>query len=85
MPWPRRWRRPPAEALENAYLYAEIQRELNERKRVERLKDEFIATVSHELRTPLTSIRGALGLIVGGVTGDLPAQTMAHDRDRPDQ
>ncbi|MFL5805062.1 MAG: ATP-binding protein [Roseiflexaceae bacterium] len=64
-------------ALENAYLYAEIQHELNERKRIERLKDEFVATVSHELRTPLTSIRGALGLIAGGVTGEIPAQTMA--------
>src|SRR5262249_51127975 len=65
------------QALENAYLYMEIQHELNERKRIERLKDEFIATVSHELRTPLTSIRGALGLIAGGVTGRLPAQTVA--------
>lgn len=65
------------QALEKAFLYAELQRELNERKQVERLKDEFIATVSHELRTPLTSIRGALGLIAGGVTGELPAQTMA--------
>ncbi len=29
--------------------------------------------MSHELRTPLTSIRGALALIAGGVTGELPA------------
>jgi PAS domain S-box-containing protein len=33
-----------------------------------RMKDEFVSTVSHELRTPLTSIRGALGLLVGGAT-----------------
>jgi signal transduction histidine kinase len=38
----------------------------------ERLKSEFISTVSHELRTPLTSIRGALGLLEGGVAGPLP-------------
>jgi signal transduction histidine kinase/DNA-binding response OmpR family regulator len=40
-------------------------------RRVERLKDEFVSVVSHELRTPLTSIRGALGLVAGGVTGPL--------------
>lgn len=36
-----------------------------ERKRLERLKDEFVSTVSHELRTPLTSIAGSLGLLTG--------------------
>lgn len=40
-------------------------RDITERKNLERLKDEFISIVSHELRTPLTSIRGALGLILG--------------------
>lgn len=38
-------------------------RDIAERKRIERLKDELISTVSHELRTPLTSIVGALGLL----------------------
>jgi len=46
--------------------------DLIERKRVENMKNEFISTVSHELRTPLTSIRGSLGLIFGGVGGELP-------------
>lgn len=52
--------------------------DISESKAMERMKNEFISTVSHELRTPLTSIRGSLGLIVGGVTGDLPpkAHTM---------
>lgn len=40
--------------------------DLTEQKAAQRIKSEFIATVSHELRTPLTSIRGALGLIIGG-------------------
>src|SRR5882757_4988044 len=35
-----------------------------ERKRMERLKDEFVSTVSHELRTPLTSSSGSLGLLL---------------------
>jgi signal transduction histidine kinase len=43
-----------------------------ERKRLERLKDEFVSTVSHELRTPLTSIAGSLGLLTGNVAGSLP-------------
>ncbi|MEP7190199.1 MAG: ATP-binding protein, partial [Roseiflexaceae bacterium] len=49
-----------------------IVRNITERKQIERMKNEFVATVSHELRTPLTSIRGALGLIAGGVAGTIP-------------
>jgi two-component system sensor histidine kinase VicK len=41
--------------------------DVTERRRLDRMKDEFISTVSHELRTPLTSLRAALGLISGGV------------------
>ncbi|WP_071871403.1 PAS domain S-box protein [Atopomonas hussainii] len=51
-----------------------IIRDISERKRIERMKNEFVSTVSHELRTPLTSIRGALGLINGGALGELPAK-----------
>ena len=43
--------------------------DLTEEKRAEKLKSEFVSAVSHELRTPLTSIRGVLGLIIGGVGG----------------
>ena len=49
-------------------------RDISERREVERLKKEFVSTVSHELRTPLTSIRGSLGLLAGGVLGELPPQ-----------
>ena len=42
-----------------------------ERKRLDRLKDEFVSTVSHELRTPLTSITGSLGLLIGKAVGVL--------------
>jgi len=38
------------------------------------MKTEFVSMVSHELRTPLTSIRGSLGLIEGGVVGDVSAK-----------
>jgi signal transduction histidine kinase len=39
-----------------------------------RLKDEFVSIVSHELRTPLTSIRGAVGLVMGGALGEVPTK-----------
>lgn len=48
--------------------------DITERKKAEKLKSEFISVVSHELRTPLTSISGSLGLLKGGVAGDLPDQ-----------
>ncbi len=46
--------------------------QLEEQRRLERLKDEFISVVSHELRTPLTSIHGSLGLVSEGRAGPLP-------------
>jgi len=49
-------------------------KDITQQKEMERVKNEFISTVSHELRTPLTSIRGALGLIIGGATGDISPQ-----------
>lgn len=45
--------------------------DITERKRVEKMKNEFVSTVSHELRTPLTSLRGSLGLITSGKMGAL--------------
>ncbi|ANG62434.1 hypothetical protein A8C75_07990 [Marinobacterium aestuarii] len=64
--------------------YTLIIHDLTERHKVNRMKDEFISTVNHELRTPLTSIKGALGLVVGGVLDAHPdrkvgAITLAYD------
>ncbi|HYF79173.1 MAG TPA: response regulator [Symbiobacteriaceae bacterium] len=50
------------------YVYRDVTKETE----VDRMKTDFIATVSHELRTPMTSIKGSLGLVLGGVTGPLP-------------
>lgn len=63
--------------LDNKRMFTGIVRDITERKQVERLKSEFVSSVSHELRTPLTSIRGALGLIVGGATGELAEKAMS--------
>ena len=46
--------------------------DISERKRMDRLKDEFVFNVNHELRTPLTSIAGSLGLMAAGAAGKLP-------------
>jgi PAS domain S-box-containing protein len=46
--------------------------DISQRVEMDRLQSEFISIVSHELRTPLTSIAGSLGLVSGGVAGELP-------------
>jgi PAS domain S-box-containing protein len=46
-----------------------IVRDVTERRAVERMKDEFVATVSHELRTPLTALRGHVELVLDGDGG----------------
>ena len=51
---------------------SKIARDISERKRLDRMKSEFVSTVSHELRTPLTSIRGALGLALGKFAAQMP-------------
>ena len=53
-------------------MFTGIVRDITERKRVDKLKSQFVSTVSHELRTPLTSISGALGLVLGGAVGEIP-------------
>jgi PAS domain S-box-containing protein len=49
-----------------------VYRDITKETEVDRMKSEFIATVSHELRTPMTSIKGSLGLVLGGIAGALP-------------
>lgn len=65
---------PPGEAPR----FINVVRDISERKRVDKMKSEFISMVSHELRTPLTSIRGSLGLVSKGVTGPLPQQAQEY-------
>ena len=47
-------------------LFTGVMRDATERKKIERMKDEFVSTVSHELRTPLTSIHGSIRLLASG-------------------
>jgi PAS domain S-box-containing protein len=57
-------------------MFTAIIRDATERRRIDALRSEFVSTVSHELRTPLTSIRGSLGLLAGGVAGELPSRAV---------
>ncbi|WP_375396923.1 ATP-binding protein [uncultured Sphingomonas sp.] len=47
-------------------------RDISDRKRIDRMKDELLSTVNHELRTPLTAVIGALGLLRAGTAGTIP-------------
>lgn len=51
-----------------------LQEDIGRLRELERVKRDFVATVSHELRTPLTSMRGAVGLILGGKVGSVSAR-----------
>ncbi|MCB2156720.1 GAF domain-containing protein [bacterium] len=47
-----------------------LTREVEELRRIDEMKNNFIAVVSHELRTPLTSIRGAANLLATHYSGN---------------
>jgi len=63
-------RRLPLEGRRSLYVFA--LRDISELKHMSEIKDQFISTVSHELRTPITSIHASLGLVLGGVVGEVP-------------
>jgi len=57
--------------------YAKTLEEKNqELKRLDGLKDEFLANTSHELRTPLNGIIGIADSLIDGVTGPLSEETI---------
>jgi len=60
--------------VEGERMFCSVMRDITERKKLDKMKDEFVSTVSHELRTPLTSIRGSLGVLASGKLGEFPAK-----------
>lgn len=62
----------PVKTLEGNLMLITI-RDITERKRVDKMKDEFISVVSHELRTPLTSIHGSIELLAEGKIHTFPS------------
>jgi PAS domain S-box-containing protein len=51
--------------------YVVVAADIRERLRNEQQKDEFVTMVHHEVRAPLTAVRGAIGLLDGGVAGEM--------------
>jgi PAS domain S-box-containing protein len=49
--------------LPSGDVYVSVSRDISERRRVERLHEEFIATVAHDLKNPLTAMRGQTQLL----------------------
>ena len=67
--------------------YARHAAEIADRtRRLDRMKDSFLATVSHELRTPLSTIRGYLEMLLeGGIDAETSHRflsVMARNSDR---
>jgi signal transduction histidine kinase len=57
-------------AIENARLFAEIQRAYEELQKLDRMKSEFINIAAHELRTPLAILIGYASLMEEETVGN---------------
>jgi len=61
-------------AIDNALLYQQIEKDNEQLKELDRLKDEFVSVASHELRTPMTAIKSYLWMALNKSTKELDPQ-----------
>jgi len=62
--WSLRW-------SDSENLFFCVAHDISDRKRVEQLKQDFVAMISHELRTPLTAMQAMLVLLANGSYGNI--------------
>ncbi|MDH5601199.1 MAG: PAS domain S-box protein [Gammaproteobacteria bacterium] len=63
-----------ANHIEGELLFTGVLRDITERRKIEKIKNEFVSTVSHELRTPLTAIKGSLDIVTNSLNIELNVQ-----------
>ncbi len=60
----------PARSRRGESILAIVLRDVTELRRLERVRQDFVANVSHELRTPLTSVKGFIETLLEGAIDD---------------
>ncbi|HEY9784639.1 MAG TPA: ATP-binding protein [Candidatus Obscuribacterales bacterium] len=78
MAWSVRW----VDAEKSLFC---VVRDISEQKKLERMKEEFVAMVSHDLRTPLTSLLLFLPMLTEGVIEGLPPKVVKWARQATDE
>jgi signal transduction histidine kinase len=59
---------------EGTPMKLQILRDITEKKKLEKAKDDFISLASHQLRTPLSAISLSSELLLRGISGEIPPE-----------